>query len=48
MRKILPFTNFFEEIYYDSRKDTEGYVDTNDLVGQRLWFYTNRTHRNNG
>ena len=48
MRKILPFTNFFEEIYYDSRKDTEGYVDTNDLVGQRLWFHTNRTHRNNG
>jgi len=38
----------FEEVYYDSRKEVEGYVDTNDLVGQRLWFHTNRTHRNNG
>lgn len=38
----------FEEVYYDSRKNLEGYVDTNDLVGQRLWFHTNRTHRNNG
>ena len=48
MRKILPFTKFFEEVYYDSRKGVEGYVDTNYLVGQRLWFHTNRTHRNNG
>ena len=38
----------FEEVYYDSRKEVEGYVDANDLVGQRLWFHTNRTHRNNG
>lgn len=38
----------FEEIYYNSRKEVEGYVDANDLVGQRLWFHTNRTHRNNG
>ena len=38
----------FEEVYYNSRKEVEGYVDANDLVGQRLWFHTNRTHRNNG
>ena len=38
----------FEEVYYDSRKEVQGYVDANDLVGQRLWFHTNRTHRNNG
>lgn len=38
----------FEEVYFDSRKPVDGYVDTNDLIGQRLWFHTNRTHRNNG
>jgi hypothetical protein len=38
----------FEEMFYQSRKDLEGYEDANDLVGQRLWFHTNRTHRNNG
>jgi uncharacterized cupin superfamily protein len=38
----------FEEVYFDSRKPVDGYVDANDLVGQRLWFHTNRTHRNNG
>ncbi len=38
----------FEEAYYPSRKEVPGYVDANDLVGQRLWFHTNRTHRNNG
>lgn len=37
-----------EEVYYDSRKEVEGYVDANEIVGQRLWFHTNRTHRNNG
>lgn len=36
------------EAYYPSRKEVEGYVDANELVGQRLWFHTNRTHRNNG
>ena len=36
------------EAYYPSRKEVPGYVDANDLVGQRLWFHTNRTHRNNG
>lgn len=36
------------ETYYTSRKEVEGYVDANDLIGQRLWFHTNRTHRNNG
>ena len=38
----------FEEMFYSSRKDVEGYVDADSLVGQRLWFHTNRTHRNNG
>jgi hypothetical protein len=38
----------FEEVYFDSRKPVDGYVDANDLIGQRLWFHTNRTHRNNG
>lgn len=37
-----------EEVYYDTRKDLDGYVDSNELVGHRLWFHTNRTHRNNG
>jgi hypothetical protein len=36
------------EDYYDSRKPVEGYVDANDLVGQRLWFHTNRTHKIQG
>lgn len=44
----MKYLKTFEEVYYDSRKDLEGYVDTNDLVGKRLWFHTNRTHRNNG
>jgi hypothetical protein len=48
MKNILSFSKFFEEVYYDSRKEVEGYVDANDLIGQRLWFHTNRTHRNNG
>jgi len=48
MNKIISFKKFFEEVYYDSRREVEGYVDANDLVGQRLWFHTNRTHRNNG
>ncbi len=47
MNKIISFKKFFEEVYYDSRREVEGYVDANDLVGQRLWFHTNRTHRNN-
>ena len=34
----------FEELYYPSLKDCDGYVDANDLVGQHLWFHTNRTH----
>ena len=44
----MKYLKKFEEVYYDSRKEVEGYVDANDLVGQRLWFHTNRTHRNNG
>lgn len=37
-----------EEKYYDSLKDVENYVDADELVGQRLWVHTNRTHRNQG
>jgi hypothetical protein len=44
----MKYLKTFEEVYYDYRKEVEGYVDANDLVGQRLWFHTNRTHRNNG
>jgi hypothetical protein len=42
IKKIL------KEEYYDSRQPVEGYVDAEDIMGQRLWFHTNRTHRNNG
>lgn len=38
---------YVTETYYESRKPVDGYVDTNDLVGQRLWFHTNRTHKRN-
>lgn len=38
----------FNEKHFDSRRDLEGYVDANELVGEHLWFHTNRTHRNNG
>ncbi len=44
----MKYLKTFEEVYYKSLKDCEGYVDANDLVGQHLWFHTNRTHRNNG
>jgi hypothetical protein len=37
-----------EEEYFDSRKEVEGYVDAEELVGKLLWFHTNRTHRNQG
>jgi RNA polymerase sigma-70 factor (ECF subfamily) len=42
------FERLFREDYYDSRKPVDGYVDSDDLVGQHLWVHTNRTHRNNG
>jgi hypothetical protein len=35
-----------KEEYYDSRGDVEGYVDADELIGERLWVHTNRTHRN--
>ena len=44
----MRYLKTFEEVYYDSLKDCEGYVDANDLVGQHLWFHTNRTHKRNG
>jgi hypothetical protein len=44
----MKYLKTYEEVYYDSLKDCEGYVDANDLVGQHLWFHTNRTHKRNG
>ena len=37
-----------DEVYYDSRKDVENYKDGDELIGQRLWSHTNRTHRAQG
>jgi hypothetical protein len=37
-----------DEEYYDSRKPVKGYLDAEEILGKRLWFHTNRTHRNNG
>jgi len=36
------------EMYYEKLKPLDKYVDTEDLIGQNLWFHTNRTHRNQG
>ncbi len=44
----MKYLKTFEEVYHQSLKDCEGYVDANELVGQHLWFHTNRTHRKNG
>lgn len=41
----MKYLKTFEK-YYDTKGDVEGYVDANELVGQRLWFHTNRTHSN--
>lgn len=39
--------NLDEEYYDNLEKPMEGqYVDTNELVGQRLFFHTNRSNRN--
>ena len=37
-----------DEQYYDSLKPVDNYKDGDDLIGQRLWSHTNRTHRNQG
>jgi len=37
-----------DEEYFDSRKEIEDYVDSEDLIGKLFWFHTNRTHRNQG
>ena len=42
------YEKIYKEEYWDSRKPVEGYVDANELIGQRLWVHTNRTHRNQG
>jgi hypothetical protein len=40
--------NTLVEKYFESRKPIDGYVDASELLGQRLWVHTNRTHRNQG
>jgi len=35
------------EDYYDSRKPLDGYVENEDMIGERIWVHTNRTHRAN-
>jgi len=37
-----------DEQYYNSLKPVENYKDGDDLIGQRLWSHTNRTHRGRG
>ena len=37
-----------DEIKYDSRDDVPNYKDADELIGQRLWSHTNRTHRGRG
>jgi hypothetical protein len=38
----------FSESIYDSRKPVDNFIDTNEIVGHRVWVHTNRTNRNNG
>ncbi len=37
-----------DEAYYKSREEVENYKDGDELIGQRLWSHTNRTHRARG
>ena len=37
-----------DEMYYDSLKDVKNYKDTDELIGQRVWTHTNRSHRSQG
>ena len=46
LRKIIREAINLHEIYYDSLKPVENYRDADDLMVQRLWAHTNRTHRN--
>jgi hypothetical protein len=39
--------NIWLEAFYSSRKGLEGYVDSEKLIGRRLWFHTNITRRDN-
>jgi hypothetical protein len=43
----LNLSNLTED-YYESRKPLDGYVDNEDMIGEKVWVHTNRTHRNNG
>ena len=47
-QRYLESKGLLDEAYYEARKPLEGYVDAEELLGQRLWFHTNRTHRNQG
>ena len=46
-QRHLKLKGGISEERYESRGDLEGYVDAQDLIGEYLWFHTNRTHRNN-
>mgnify|MGYP003666105188 FL=1 len=46
-QRHLKLKGGISEERYESRDDLEGYVDAQDLIGEYLWFHTNRTHRNN-
>ena len=46
LRKVILEAFDLQEVYYDSLKPVENYKDADDLIGQRLWAHTNRTHRN--
>tara|TARA_R110002060_G_scaffold49061_2_gene60051 strand:- start:168 stop:716 length:549 start_codon:yes stop_codon:yes gene_type:complete len=48
LRKVIQEALSLQEVYYDSRKPVENYKDADELIGQRLWAHTNRTHRNQG
>jgi hypothetical protein len=36
------------ESYYSNRKSVDGYIDSSDMIGERIWVHTNRTNRNIG
>jgi hypothetical protein len=42
IKKIL------REEYYESLKPVDKYIDADDLLGQRVWIHTNRSHRRQG
>ena len=37
-----------DEEYYDDLKPLDGYIDAEEIIGEKVWVHTNRTHRNQG